>query len=349
MREIDVLNEPGIIRYGRIPQSGNAFPLYWNTAGLEIQVKGTCLEAEISSHWKTMKPYISFEVDGLRAQTFAPLQGTYKYNVFQSLDPKKIHRVRIIKETQPFEADPDGTPVINRLFVDGTLSEIQGKKMRLEFIGDSITSAEGLRGPAAFMEWIPMVFGASDSYPRLAAEALDADFHVISQSGWGICCSWDHVESHKLLNIYDKVCALQEGGDIPQDTGWSPEHIFIALGANDQNAMDHPENAVPQSGSTFLLKDDSEGRERVYSDALALISHLHAVYPNAELHWLLFDSTGTVADMIREAAKKAVEKRIPITLSVPLDPDTEYPSGSRDHPGNTFHQAVARHIIEMLR
>ena len=41
-------------------------------------------------------------VDDLCAQTFSPLEGKHWYTAFLGMEPKRTHRVRIIKETMPF-------------------------------------------------------------------------------------------------------------------------------------------------------------------------------------------------------------------------------------------------------
>ena len=43
--------------------------------------------------------------------------------------------------------------------------EIKEKKLKIEFSGDSITSAEGAIGAKNDMDWIPMFFSAHNSYP----------------------------------------------------------------------------------------------------------------------------------------------------------------------------------------
>ena len=58
-------------------------------------------------------------------------------------------------------------------------------KYRLEFVGDSITSGEGTVGAIYEEDWISAFFSAENTYPRMVADALSAEYRVISQSGWG--------------------------------------------------------------------------------------------------------------------------------------------------------------------
>ena len=58
-------------------------------------------------------------------------------------------------------------------------------KYRLEFVGDSITSGEGTVGAVYEEDWISAFFSAENTYPRMVADALSAEYRVISQSGWG--------------------------------------------------------------------------------------------------------------------------------------------------------------------
>jgi hypothetical protein len=52
-------------------------------------------------------------------------------------------------------------------------------------VGDSITSGEGTVGAVYEEDWISAFFSAENTYPRMVADALSAEYRVISQSGWG--------------------------------------------------------------------------------------------------------------------------------------------------------------------
>ena len=158
MKSFFIRNHPMIRLSGRFDPAQEGFPMLWSASSAEMNVRGSSLEVQIDCAYRTHKPYLSFEVDGLRAQTFAPLPGKHWYSVFLHMKPDAVHTVRILKESQAFENDPSAGCVLLKGRTDGGLELLPPRRRKIEFIGDSLTSGEGGRGPQSFMEWVPMCF-----------------------------------------------------------------------------------------------------------------------------------------------------------------------------------------------
>ena len=350
MTEKSVLLSPRIRRFGRTENNEGGFPLYWSGSGLEMRVRATTLEIEIDCAYSDRKPYLSFEVDGLRAQTFSPLPGLHDYNVFLNLSGEKTHTVRVIKETQPF-GDPAERLRIMRFRTDGKLMPPPARRRKIEFIGDSLTSGEGARGPKSFMEWVPMAFCASDSYPRVAADLLRADYQVISQSGWGIVCGWDNDPKHNVPSIYGDVCALTAGGKVPYDFSFQPDTVVIALGANDSNALGQSAYTDPETGNVSRLTDSPADLARVEDAAYRFIVGVHGKNPNARIIWMFFFNDSPLSPVVRAAVERAKADSIdarffaPDAFSRPLRGGT----GSRNHPSALAHRHIARLLAAYIR
>lgn len=350
MKSIDFRKNERIRLFGRYPEEGQGVPLYWSASGAEFRLKGSDADVEIECRYQTMKPYLSFEVDGLRAQTFAPLKGKHRYSIFAGMDPQKVHQVRIIKETQPFDSDPAGSPVLLKLYIDGELQPLKPRKMKITFVGDSVTSVEGGRGPKSFQEWMPMMFSASDGYARLVSDRLKADFQVISQSGWGTYCSWDNNPNHALPKVFDPICALQAGGEA-EYTGFKPDHIVIALGANDRGSMMFQAWTDPETGIVYKREDTPESLQLVEDAAYDFLLHLHQKYPNARIHWISFYVDGSVPQSLQKAIARATGKGVPVTYAAPATFDRKpgLSKGSRNHPGPDAHRRIAAAVVKLIR
>nr|MCR4616299.1 hypothetical protein [Clostridiales bacterium] len=250
MNARDISQCPEVLLSGRYDRSKPGFELFWSGAQAEIWVTGSRFEVEIEAAYDLRRPYLSIEVDGLRAQTFSPLEGRYWYTAFLGMEPKRVHRVRIIKETQPFF---DNSRVsLLRLRGDGELSQVPPKERRIEFIGDSITAGEGVRGPKAFDEWLPMMFCSGDDYTRLTADALHAQYSVFAISGKGVLTSWNN-EPGDIPSVYDRLYAWASEEEYAFD--FHPDTVVIALGTNDQNAINQPPYTDPASGRVYKLTD----------------------------------------------------------------------------------------------
>ena len=77
---------------------------------------------------------------------------------------------------------------------------------RVAFIGDSITSGEGTYGAFEDMDWLTMYMSVSRNYAYMTAKELNADYHMISEGGWGVYTGWDNDIRHNIPSIYEAVC-----------------------------------------------------------------------------------------------------------------------------------------------
>ena len=57
-----------------------------------------------------------------------------------------------------------------------------------------------------------MWFSAVLNYTALTADALDAEYRVLSQSGWGVLTGWDNNPRTNMPEYYEQVCGLLTGG-----------------------------------------------------------------------------------------------------------------------------------------
>ena len=328
---------------GRFDRNEKDFPLNWTASGCEMKVKGSFLEVEITSMYNMYRPYVTFEVDGLRAQTFAPLKGTHVYPVFCSMNAEKAHDVRILMESQLFIGD--SRLIIGNVKTDGEILKPDEKKVRIEFIGDSITSGEGGKGPKDFSEWMPMMFSASDNYARFTADKMKAEYQVVSLSGWGVMCAWNNDPDSRIPRIYTRIAADQKEYDFSYD----PDYVVIALGTNDNNALNQPEFKNPETGETFKLTKEHMG---VWSEkALEFLTTVHEKNPKAKIVWMSFFKESPIAEATKIACENAQKAGIPAHYACTLDLHhlIRGGMGSRSHPGIVAQKHIAKELVKVLK
>ena len=352
-----------IKKNGRGSVFEGCFPMYFTGSGVEISVKSSELYVELDSDYETYEPIVSVIIDGERILRFTPQKGVGKYLIFRAMDGNKPKHVRITKDVQAMPEDPKHKLIFRAFECDGSLEKLPEHKLKIEFIGDSITSGEGLIGPQSLEDWISYCFDSVNNYSNLISTELDADYRVISQSGWGVKCSWDNDPERTLPLIYEKVCgtcrALKDTGFNPfgeYDFSWKPDFVLINLGTNDGGSYSQPEHKNPVTGETFknrLLPDGKRDPECVKRFEDALVDFLKMVRkhnPDSQIIWNYGICSPYLERDIREAIDAYLSETNDDKLSFLLIPqNTPEQVGARWHPGKSAHRMMADMLIAKIK
>lgn len=333
-------------------------PLFWACSGVEMVFSGSALSVILDADYGGKEPWITVEVNhSMVIRTPVP-RGESTLQIFQGMVSQKPKHVRIFKDTQPMGMDGDPH---HRLWVKGLrwsggeFLPLEGAACRVECIGDSLTSGEGVVGAKEEVDWTPVLFSASQAWPKLAAELLGAEFRVVSQSGWGIRSGWDNDPNHALPDWYEKVCGtatgesdVRLGAQRPNDfAAWTPDAVIVNLGTNDCNAMGISAWHGPD-GARFKQEDTPECRKLIEDAAVEFLRKLRRCNPGAKLVW----AYGMAGDALRPELENAVlrfnaEAGGAYFLPLPgVRPET---MGSRLHPGAGCHQEAAEVAAGFLR
>jgi len=294
--------------------------LFWAGSNLEFNFTGSKLYLSFDADFGQIEPWISVELNGAPLLRVPVERGNTRFCLFRGMTRGIPKRIRVFKETQPITDDPRHRLAVTALEgIDGEILPVPPRKLYLEFVGDSLTSGEGVIGAREETDWVSPLFSASRSWARLTADLLDADFCAVSQSGWGVCSGWDGDTAHVLPRWYEETRPLRER---------EPDAVVINLGTNDANAI--------LSGLASA--------DRFEDGALAFLEQLRAAHPAAKLVW----TYGMLGDPLRPQLERAVS-RFGDAWYLPLPSVTGETIGSRQHPGPLCHQAAAKTTAEFLR
>lgn len=339
---------------GQAERAG-VLPLFWAGSGLEMYFTGEELHVLLEADFAGAEPWIAVEVDGAALIRMPLNRGTNEVCVLRGVSDGRARCVRLIKECQPMAGDPR-----HRLWVRGLRWEggrflpLPEAAHRLEFVGDSLTSGEGIVGAVKEDAWIPAVFSAGGTWAMRTAAALEAEVRLISQSGWGVRSGWDNDPRHALPDWYERVCgpALGEedralGAQEAYDfASWRPCAVIVNLGTNDANAMN---NAVWEGpGGPFRQEDTPEGLAAFEEAALEFLRLLRRCNPGAKLVW----AYGMAWDKLRPQLERAVERlnrEGGEAYYLPLPEAREETMGSRQHPGPLCHEEAAQVTAAFLK
>lgn len=337
---------------------------FWTGSGIEFMVDGSELYVEFVTDYDIYEQWVRVEINGFSMLRTPLAKGRSTLCIYRNMKPENRRRVRILKEVQPMMADRSGMLFMDSVHTDGRLMPLEEKKYRLEFIGDSITSGEGLAGAYGVMEWNSAVFSTNGHYVPTVADSLNADFRIISQSGWGVCSSWDNDPKRVLPRYYEQVCGLLcgraqlEAGAQERNSfdKWQPDAVLVNLGTNDAFAFQNKPWVDGQTGEVFAqrLNEDgsfeAESLERFGNAVYNFLVLLRRDNPKAHIVWLY----GMIGRIMEPFILKAIERyrkayndeRVSY-LQLP-DLKEEW-MGINNHPGKPAHQAAAEVITKFLK
>lgn len=355
---------PHLKVHGRTTGILSPLTLFWTGGALELNVEGSELWVEVEADYDSLEPWIGFVVGGFPVARQMLTAGRRWLCVFRGMSGDKPKNVRIVKETQAMSADPGCRLQIHGVKTDGVFRPVADKPYKIEFIGDSITSGEGAIGARGETDWVPMLFSAVHNYTYLTAEAMDADYRVVSQSGWGVLTSWDNNPRRNIPDAYEPVCGVVTGArnealgaGKPNDfAAWRPDVVVVNLGTNDAAAFHQPAWTDEATGETRKRRLNADGSYdaddlRAFEEAVGrFLERLRRCNPNARIVWA-YGMLGTpMMPAIRRAADAYAKRTGDANVSVFRLPDmTNETAGARSHPGIAAHEQAAKALAAYLR
>lgn len=182
-------------------------------ATFEFQCTGRAVGAFITAQYGT----VEVSIDGGDYQVVKLKSGTHDYLFTDELD-EGTHTVRIMRRNESW--DPVFT--IGDIIIEETAEIVKGYKgnydLKIEFIGDSITSAQGI--------------DYSLSYVVEASRILNAQFHVIARGGMGLYKNSGNGGANASLPYYYQFSELQ-GTKKENAYNYHADLVVINIGAND--------------------------------------------------------------------------------------------------------------------
>lgn len=166
------------------------------------------------------------------------------YTVFES-DKEQEVTVTVIKLSEAAMS----TVGILEIVVDAAdgIKPTPQKLHTIEFIGDSITCGYGVDDEHELHSFSTATEDVTKTYAYLTAQQLQADYSMVSYSGYGIITGYTEndqkLTTHLLPDYYEKAGKSEGRFDdtlLPQDVSWDfnklvPDLIVINLGTNDDS------------------------------------------------------------------------------------------------------------------
>lgn len=195
---------------------------------------------------------VAIYVDGERVIDDMLDEKEKTYTAFES-DSEKSVNVQIIKLSECAMSTFGIKPI--KLGEGEKIEPAKAKELKIEFIGDSITCGYGVDDPDKEHHFKTSTEDVTKAYAYKTAQALDADYSMVSISGYGIISGY--TDSGKkpeqtIPQYYDKLGfsynkfadSLEVAGLEWNFDNYKPDIVVINLGTND---MSYAKNELTQA------------------------------------------------------------------------------------------------------
>lgn len=334
---------------GRTTLVGDTLYLGFSGAYIEFEAETAKIQVTFCTDREVMEEiyrgWVAIYIDGSKepSMRFDLTQPEQTVTIFEEPSARKV-RIRITKMSEA----AFGLVGIRNLVTEGDkpLIPTPEKARKIEFIGDSITCGFGNEGLDGVDVFCTAQENPQDAYAILTAEALDADYQLVSWSGIGIITNWipetedeplEEILMPKLyryrdLRLCEKLGLLEETWDFAE---YVPDLIVIFLGTNDDSYVRNKDDRKEYFGS------------RYYS----FLEQVHESNPSAAILCIL----GTMGQNLceeeakRVAAFQAAHPQVRIESMVMPDQLPEDGIGSEGHPSKVTHRKAAELLSAKIK
>ena len=319
---------------GRYIEEDNKVKHFWTGSGIEFTTNSPELVLKVFAEYSKFEIWVAVELNGARILRTMLLPGMNAIPVFRNLNPNEAKRVRVIRDSQAtLDEDANYMSVVEAEDFAGNkipTTATPDNKLSIEFIGDSITSGEGLKGAKEDMDFAYCYTSFDGNYASLVARELDADYSVISQCGYGISCGWNNDPSMKLPVVYKYA----DGRSREYNFEKKFDYVVINLGTNDNGAM----YQEPFEGYKTSREEFREGM-------VDFLNYVMEKNPDSKIIWIIGMCEIDLAGEIKAVIESMNSSRITFLKAKSCD---ELDFGERSHPGPLTHREAAKMVIEEI-
>ena len=343
------LTEENVKLLGRTYYDGEKLFCALSGSGAEFTFNGTKCSVVVTGDSNAMSPSgadnqarVAIYVNGERVVDDMVDNIQEVYDVFESDTPKDA-TISIVKLSE----SPMSTIGIKEIRATGSkIAPTPNKDLFIEFIGDSITCGYGIDDPDKDHHFVTSTEDVTKAYAYRTAETLNADYSMVSFSGYGIISGYSNndkkVSAQTVPQYYTKLgfSWAANGNFVPANIAWDfskrpPDLIVVNLGTNDDRDP----------------KTDSESKQEYCDGYVEFLKKIRENNPDAKILCTL----GIMGDRLFEQVQLAVNTYTEETgdsnisamkFDVQL-PDDGY---SADwHPSVTTHEKAAEKLSAEIK
>ena len=339
-------------------------PLFWTASGVEFLTDSSEVWFDITTDFSIREEWVRIEVDGFCIQRILLPKGRNRVCAFRGFPKDTVRHIRFMKEVQPMRNDERRFLLLHGIEYDGELYPFPEERLKIEFVGDSLSAGEGLGGSAKLVGAGSAMFGLEGHYALETADYFGADFRILAQSGWGVYSSCHNDLIQIMPKYYEQICGVLMGNK-NEELGafekqdfceWQPDVVVVNLGSNDGFALDREAWINPMNGEKVRqITNPYGGVEeksalRFEGAVIEFLKKLRRCNREAYLLWAYGMCDHTMTPYLQRAVaiyKEECEDSSVDFLSLPST--TELWAGSSHHPGKRTHRYAAEVLIDKIK
>lgn len=249
----------------------------WSNSGVEFCAKCDRLTVYFGEYNAEQPVLFKTFVDGIEVKTAVIGKGVTA--VIEGLRDR-VHKVKIIRISEGSILS-----YIDKIEIFGNTPEFSlpesKKKLKLEFIGDSITCGYGVMASKERNVYLTHEQDSTKSYAYLTAEALDAEIRTECISGQGIVHSCGENVGIRFVEFFDMIARGVPGYKCD---GYIPDVFIINGGTNDK--LSH-----------VTMDEFIKG-------GVELLTAIRKMYPETPIIWMY----GAMVQVFADGVIKAVQQ-----------------------------------------
>jgi len=334
---------PDLRLLGRMDLTQAPVCLDWTGSGLEFRHRGSDIWAELEAPEKFPVFYMIVLSDGAPVVRFPVEPGIRFYPLILGMEAEKDRVVTLLKETQCMPDAPAGTVKLHSLRFEGELLPLPPRDLRIEFIGDSLTSGEGSLAPRDNDEWITPWFSARGNYTWYASRMLNAECRLLSQSGYGVVWNYLHDEAGNMSDGYEKTVGVLSG-PAAEARGCQKDYDFSSRPA-DIVCVRLLTNDI---GGTDQKQSLEQDRDTLIRGCRKLIEKIRVCNPQAKIVWIK-PGSDRHPEIVEEAARLARDGGIQELYTFALPDYGPEDFGARCHPNAAWNRTAGELLGKFLK
>ena len=333
---MSLINQSYFKFLGRTKVSQDGLIFDTSCATLEFQGYMTgdvVIEIQTKKNHDYGNSFFTVYIDGKRSETRFEVGSnkTAKLTI-ASFTGKYFHNIKIVKQTE-FKWS---LATVKSLEIKGILSKApKEKELYVEFFGDSLTAAYGNIGKAGVSNGDPPKYeDGTQSYAYIFANAIGADYSMMSRSAAGINQCWSN---SPIIDYHKKFSKDRSSEAFDIANARKPDLIVIHLGANDYNVARDPK----YDGGEVILNSE----KRAFVDGgKKLINYLNDGYgKDIPIIWAYDPKEGFPTEVKEIINSFGGESAGYYTIALPYTD-----KGADAHPTVKEHEKHAKQLQDLI-